>query len=233
MNEPTQTHGEDVTNVEEGGDRPHVFKALSAIRSYISKVGIAKDGHNQQHDYYFRGIDAVMDTFASVVASHDVMILPTFDEFIRDEQKTKHSTMISVRVRAHLVFLSMVDGSRVTAGPFYGEAADSLDKATTKAQSVAYRSGMLLTFGAPLGPEADPEASIEPDPPAAESAPANEASKPGVNLSPAKEKGLVARAKAVGVSRKDLLDRFNGSIDDSNFKDVMGYLRDYKSEGEE
>ncbi len=138
---------------------PAIFTGLDAIKQKINKLGISKarevtDGVR----FKFRGIDDVMDVFSGPMAEAKVMVCPSYANLVVDVRQTKAgSPNYNVKVEGTLQFISLIDGSSVVAGPFYGEANDTADKAAAKAQSIAYRQGFLLTFTAPLGPEMDTE----------------------------------------------------------------------------
>lgn len=137
---------------------PAIYPALKAVKRAIHERGIAKAGFNKSGNYKYRGIDDVMDAFSATLAENAVMTVPRLEEVptLGDIRTNSGSNnRCSVMMRVDLV--SLEDGSFITLGPLSGEAADSFDKATTKAQSVAYRTIMLLGFTAGLGPAADPE----------------------------------------------------------------------------
>ena len=146
----------------EQNEVPAIYASLAAVKADISKSGIEKASRNKEQGYYYRGIDNVMDGFASTLAANKILVCPVYSKAVLREGTTKAGGVMHYwSTEVVLTFLSLIDGSTVTVGPFLGEAMDTQDKGQTKAQSVAYRVGMLLTFTCPLGPEADPEASDE------------------------------------------------------------------------
>lgn len=205
----------------------HVYSALSAISKHISKIGVEKVGENKKQGYHFRGIDQVMDVFAGPLAQNQLLVAPVYSDMARETLVTKGgSSMVVVTVALTLTFVSLKDGSTFTVGPFWGEGSDTLDKATSKAHSVAYRNGMLLTFTAPLGPEMDPEHSEvdhELDGKVAAII-ADQEQGPGEKLTETQRSALLGRLKAVGKDPVEWAASF-GEVGQNNFKVAMSSLR--------
>lgn len=213
---------------ESGSPVGKIFPSLSAVKRAIAKVGVEKTGLNKKQDYNYRGIDNVMDVFATPLAENDVMTLPVYSNLEREQIKTSNgNVMWLVRIELTLTFLSLLDSSSITVGPFVGEASDTMDKAVSKAHSVAYRNAMLLTFTCPLGPEMDPEAS-ELDREIAgdntmggDTAAVDELSAPAQEpLSESQRGQLTKRLEAVGVTAVDFRSQF-GVIHAGNYRDAM------------
>lgn len=145
---------------------PRVYAAIAAVQGELAKVGISKDGVNEQQKYKFRGIDQVYSTMAPMLARHGLCILPRMVErethervSVKEWQGTKKETvLIYVTVRAEFDFVSVEDGSKHTICT-YGEAMDSGDKATNKAMSAAYKYAAFMAFAIPV--EGDPDADLE------------------------------------------------------------------------
>jgi len=141
-----------------------IYAAMVSIAKDAAAAGLGKGDTNKHQGYKYRGIDAVCDTLAPLMAKHGVFV--TVECFEREEQvrETKSgSANYWVTMRVALTFHA-TDGSSVSSGPFYGEAADTGDKATGKAESYAYRNGLIKTFCLPVnGADADTEAS-DPEP---------------------------------------------------------------------
>lgn len=133
-----------------------IFTALAAVKDEINKIGVAKERENKQQGFQYRGIDDALNSFSGPFARNKVLTAPVFKTNYRGDLKTRNSTVTHVVVECVCTFLSLEDGSSITVGPFEGEATDSLDKATTKATSVALRNLLFMTFTVPFGAE-EPE----------------------------------------------------------------------------
>lgn len=127
-----------------------INKAMVAIAREIAMEGIGKTRKNTQQGYNFRGVDEVMNAFAPILAKHGVVVVPEFSGWQMSERtSSKGGALFDVLVAGKFTF-THEDGSSITAGPFYGEAMDSADKATNKAMAVAFKYAMFQTFCVPL-----------------------------------------------------------------------------------
>ena len=136
-----------------------VYSAISAVQKYLSKTGIAKDSKNREQNYCFRGIDAVFNVLAPVLAEHQLCILPRVLSRVREERTTAKGTVLFyVTVEVEFDFVSAKDGSKHTVKTF-GEAMDTGDKATNKAMSAAYKYAALQAFSIPTEGDNDADAT--------------------------------------------------------------------------
>jgi hypothetical protein len=142
--------------------------------------------------------------------------------------------------KGKFTLVSLVDGSELFLGEYVGEAADSFDKSTTKAQSVAYRIAMLLSFTSPLGPNADPEHDDRdgdappPDPRTKSVAGKPKAEKPkpdkakGTGWAPditeSQRKWLLNKAGQAGYENEAEVFKVFGKITRANIQDVAAKL---------
>lgn len=126
-----------------------VYKAISAILGEMASQGIGKDSRNKSQGWQFRGIDAVYNALAPLLAKHDLLILPRISNRTVCEKVTKNGgTVFYVTVDAEFDFVSSKDGSKHTVKTI-GEAMDSGDKATNKAMSIALKYAAFQTFFIP------------------------------------------------------------------------------------
>ena len=126
-----------------------VYKAISAILGEMAATGIGKDSKNKNQGWQFRGIDAVYNALAPLLAKHDLLILPRISNRTVCEKLTKNGgTVFYVTVDAEFDFVSSKDGSKHTVKTI-GEAMDSGDKATNKAMSIALKYAAFQTFFIP------------------------------------------------------------------------------------
>lgn len=136
---------------------PKVLLAIHAIAAELSKVGIAKDSHNKEQNFRFRGIDAVMNKLAPLLVQHKLLIIPRFFDRVLTERATKSgSIMFNIALRGEFHFVSVEDGTEVVANTI-GEGQDMADKATNKAMAVAYKYAVFQTFCIPLEASDDPD----------------------------------------------------------------------------
>lgn len=139
---------------------PHVLIAVNAVMGDLSREGIAKDRSNEQQRYKFRGIDDVYNALAPTLTKHKLIVKPRGLGRTCEERQTKNGgTLFYVNVSMEFDLISAVDGSRETAGPFYGEAMDSADKATNKAQSAAFKYFAMQQFCIPTEGDNDADAT--------------------------------------------------------------------------
>lgn len=111
-------------------------------------MGIAKNSKNQMQGFNFRGIDAVYNALAPLLAKHKLAILPRCTERVCVERtNAKGTALFYVTIKADFDFVG-IDGSIHTVST-YGEAMDSGDKATNKAMSAAYKYAAFQAFCIP------------------------------------------------------------------------------------
>lgn len=139
---------------------------ICAMRD-IARIGIAKTkrADTGQAKYNFRGIDEAMNEMSPILVNNGITVTPKYSDLsIQERAKDGGKFTRFVTVKGSFTF-SADDGSAVVAEA-YGEAMDSGDKATIKAQSVAFRTVLFQQFIVPLmamnteldgGPEDDPE----------------------------------------------------------------------------
>ncbi|SAI62949.1 Uncharacterised protein [Bordetella trematum] len=135
-----------------------IHAAMLAIMTDVAREGISKSTYNKDQKFHYRGIEAAMNTMAGILIRHRVLVLPRYSEIQDKDKPTKSGgSMEYVKVKGLFTFMSADDGSTVEA-EFFGEGCDVSDKATTKAQSVAFRTALFQTFVVPtmaIDPEGD------------------------------------------------------------------------------
>jgi hypothetical protein len=126
-----------------------VYKAIAEVAGELAQTGISKDSKNQSQGFMFRGIDAVYNHLAPLLAKHKLVILPRcIERECVERQTARGGMMFSVTVKAEFDMVSALDGSKHTIAT-YGEAMDSGDKATNKAMSAAYKYAAFQAFCIP------------------------------------------------------------------------------------
>jgi hypothetical protein len=141
-------------------DAPQVLMAISAVMADVAREGISKDRRNTSQNYAFRGIDDVYNALAPVLAKHKLIITPRGKgRSVTERESRSGGMMFFVNVEMEYQLTSAIDGSSIMAGPFYGEAMDSGDKATNKAQSAAFKYMAMQQFCIPTEGDNDADAS--------------------------------------------------------------------------
>lgn len=133
--------------------------ALIAAMNEIAQKGIAKTSRADMGGakVNFRGIEAAMNEMCVVLIHHKISVTPRYSDLtITERAKAEGKATRFVTVKGAFTFAAE-DGSSVVC-ECYGEAMDSGDKATVKAQSVAFRTALFQQFVVPtmaMDPESD------------------------------------------------------------------------------
>ncbi|MEV8396330.1 ERF family protein [Streptomyces niveus] len=148
-----------MVDYEPGDDDPDMVPVhIAWLRVRKDVRGIAK---GEQYNgggtrFTFRGVDTVVNTFGPVTLRHGVSVLPVeVDASYRDTTTSKGSKMRECTVRVSWLIVGP-KGDTLSLQT-QGEALDSADKGTAKAQSVALRV-LLLTGGLTPTHDRDPDA---------------------------------------------------------------------------
>ncbi len=137
-------------------EQPTVVEAFSRVMESVQ--GIRKGERNAQQGFNFRGIDAVMNAVGPALRQHGVVIVPTAKSIDVERYESRAgASMKNVTVLMEYTVHGPA-GDTIT-GCSYGEAADSGDKAVSKAQSVAYRTFLLQGLTVPTD-ERDPDEDV-------------------------------------------------------------------------
>jgi hypothetical protein len=149
-----------MADYEPGDDDPDmvpVHLAWLRVRKDIRAIAKGELYNAAGTRYNFRGVDTVVNTFGPVTLKHGVNVLPTrVDAEYRDTTTSKGNKMRECTVRVS--WLIVGPKGDTLALQTQGEALDSADKGTAKAQSVALRV-LLLTSGLTPTHDKDPDAS--------------------------------------------------------------------------
>ena len=129
-------------------DQPNkIYAAMSGVMAEIG--AIAKAGENRAQGFKFRGIDDVYNAVHGAMIKHQVFCIPRVLTRTETIGETKQGSK-SFRVILEMEFdFATIDGSIVTVGPIFGEAMDTSDKATNKANSACHKYAFLMTFAIP------------------------------------------------------------------------------------
>lgn len=129
--------------------------ALSRVMAEVQSVG--KTGWNEGQKFNFRGIDETVDAVGPAFRKHGVIPLPDVISERSEDYSTKGGTVMH-RVLLHVRFTFVGPAGDTLSCSTMGESADSGDKATSKAHSVAYRTALLEALCIPTqAPDPDAE----------------------------------------------------------------------------
>ncbi len=127
-----------------------VYRAMLQVARAMSKLGISKDSRNTAQAFNFRGIDDVLNALSTPLVEAELLIIPRVIDRKQTERATKSGgVQYHVALSVEFTFVSARDGSQAHA-LFVGEAADTADKATSKAMSMAYKYMAFDTFCIPV-----------------------------------------------------------------------------------
>ena len=136
-----------------------IHTALLTAMHEIAKVGIAKTSRADLGGarVNYRGIEAAMNEMSLVLIRCGINVTPSYSDLtVTERAKGEGKAIRFVTLKGSFTF-AVDDGSSVTCTT-YGEAMDSGDKATIKAQSVAFRTALFQQFVVPtmaMDPEED------------------------------------------------------------------------------
>ncbi len=153
-------------------EKPTVVEALAAVMGEVRSVSKDRRVTEGPARFNFRGVDDVMEAVGPNLRKHGVIFAPSRIVSVEHERYTtaKGSLMDGVTVIVEYTITGPAGDTMPAAAA--GQAADSGDKAVSKAMSVAYRTVLLQALCIPPG-DVDPDqttherAESAPDPRAA------------------------------------------------------------------
>lgn len=183
-----------------------IHTALVAAMRDICKIGIGKTSKADKYNY--RGIDAAMNEMSPILVNHGITVTPRYSELtLAKYERTEGKFSHCVTVKGSFTFTAS-DGTFVVAEA-YGESIDAGDKATIKAQTVAFRTVLFQQFIVPLM-SMDSELEHEP-----ESAPSEALAfaEKGVTAYEAYFKGLTKEGRHTLAMHHEELKRIAAEVD--------------------
>lgn len=131
-----------------------VHEAWLAVMEDVREI--RKTERNKQQGFSFRGVDTVVNAVGPKLREHGVIVIPNriVEQLHRDVQTKNGGRQHEAIVTVEWLIIGP-DGSTMT-GQSVGESADSSDKATTQAQSVAWRVFLLESLCVPTDDQ-DPD----------------------------------------------------------------------------
>ncbi|MFD5509162.1 ERF family protein [Streptomyces sp. NPDC127051] len=143
-----------------GPDGPELVSAVVAWSRVMDDIRVI--GKNEKYDaagtrYNFRGVDRTVNAFAPVLRRHGVLVIPSKVE-TSHRDFTNSNKKIQRECTATITWT--IYGPKGDSFPAQsaGEALDSADKGTAKAQSVALRVLLLTAAMVPTG-DPDPDST--------------------------------------------------------------------------
>lgn len=127
-----------------------IHTALIEAMREIAKIGIAKTSKADLGGarVNYRGIEAAMNEMSLILIKCGINVTPSYSDLsIMERAKGEGKATRFVTLKGSFTFAAD-DGSHVVCTT-YGEAMDSGDKATIKAQSVAFRTALFQQFVVP------------------------------------------------------------------------------------
>lgn len=136
-----------------------VHLAWLRVRKEVRAIAKGEQYNGGGTRFNFRGVDTVVNTFGPVTLKHGINIFPVgIDAEHRDTTTSKGSKMRECTVTVSWMVMGPMGDTLPTLLKTRGEALDSADKGTAKAQSVALRV-LLLTGGLTPTHDKDPDSS--------------------------------------------------------------------------
>lgn len=132
-----------------------IFEAINKTMQDVGAVG--KNSKNASQGFAFRGIDAVMNALHPAMVKNGIFVTPEVLELTRDERETKSGAIMAYTLAKVKYTFWASDGSSIEA-VVYGEGADSGDKSTSKALSIAFKYACFQVFCIPTEDMVDPDA---------------------------------------------------------------------------
>ena len=136
-----------------------IYAAILGVMGDVGAVG--KNATNQQQRYKYRSIDDLISALNPAMAKNGVFVVPgEIMEEVRQDHATKGGGVLHfVKLRIRYRFYA-ADGSYIDVITI-GEAMDSGDKATNKAETAAFKYALSQVFAVPTHDDAD---ATDPEP---------------------------------------------------------------------
>jgi hypothetical protein len=139
----------------------NVYEALLAVMREVRAVG--KDSRNNDQNFDFRGIDAVMNHVGPAMRKFGLLCLPVRQERHHEQVTYGARNSLGFRTTLTAVYLFMHPSSGTSHEvQVPGESIDSGDKGTTKAMSVAFRTLLIQSLALPTT-DRDPDHDVYED----------------------------------------------------------------------
>lgn len=135
---------------------PMIYGAIATIMKETK--AIAKMEKNEQQNFMFRGIDAIMNELHDLFANNGVFILPEVLDYNVMEKVTGRGSILYY-TRAKVKYHFMAEDASEVCTINVGEAMDSGDKGMNKAMSAALKYALMQMLLIPTKENKDPDAT--------------------------------------------------------------------------
>ena len=136
-------------------ETPNVQTAWAAVMADVQGLGKNQRVDSGPARFNFRGVDDVMNAVGPVLRKHGVSVVPTAVTATPENVTTRNGAVMR-NVTVFVQYAIHGPAGDTMPGAAAGEAADSGDKATPKAMSVAFRTFLLQSLCLPTD-EVDPD----------------------------------------------------------------------------
>jgi hypothetical protein len=213
-----------------------IYAAIWGVMKDVTSV--PKTGQYAQGNtrYKFRSFDDTMVALGDSFRKHGVFVQSAILDTSMDLTSKKTSNggvMTVVTLRVRFIFTSLVDGSELVFEAM-GESADTSDKATNKAHTMAMKTALTQAFALPTG-EKDPDAERPGDEPVQnqqarqQQRPQNQ--RPANSAPPVNQDGQAAEKREAAaqwyiqqMQAPDItLERLNSMIGTAKERSLLGY----------
>lgn len=141
----------EINNV--GGNKSKLFAKVAQVMTEVRKL--KKDGTNAYDKYSYITGDSAFEHIGGVMASVNLVMLPSVYEIETDEQTSKSgSVMYHTVIRAHITLADAETGETWTS-EWAGEGSDRGDKSINKAMTAMMKYFLLRVFQIGSGEDAD------------------------------------------------------------------------------
>jgi ERF superfamily protein len=150
---------------------PMIYAQVHELMRLVSQIGKDSQADQKMGGYKFRSIEAAMDVVGHALREVGVMFQPRkivdrrIERYEATNQYGKPVLYTHVWVTQEYAFVSLRDGSEMNAIEMDGEARDTGDKSTSKADSMRYKYALLQALCIPINglPESDGRDGTEGD----------------------------------------------------------------------
>jgi hypothetical protein len=133
----------------EAADARTVVERLIDVMGDVGHIAKGRQVQEGPAKYWYRGIEDVQAALQGLLVRHRVLILPTVLQRIDHPQRTTQRGSAIYACALHVQFTCYGPAGDTVALSAWGEGADTGDKASGKAHSMAYKTAMLEAFCIP------------------------------------------------------------------------------------
>lgn len=141
-------------------DHDNLVEALAAVISEMPAIG--KDntmGGTTQYQY--RSIEQIVPHVARLFSKHQIVVVPRVLDRIDTVHVTKTSDWKHVKLLVEFTICHASLATQYLVGSAWGEGVDTMDKATNKAHTGAYKNFLIELLHINDGADPDHEPSVE------------------------------------------------------------------------